>query len=111
MHKLLRELRSKQQIQKTYYVIGSEVQKPLHNGEVARMQRQGKWIQLVTVIEQHDAAPKSYLVQTQDDWVYKRNRQHILQTIESQCFLLNDNLIKRYLLERTRTTYRRTLTI
>ena len=78
-----KELRSRQQIQKKYYDIGSRVLSSLHKGEVARMQRQGKWVQ-VTVVGQHDGTPRSYLVQTQDGQIYRRNRRHLLKTNESR---------------------------
>ena len=56
--------------------MGSRGLSPLCKGEVARMQRQGKWIQ-VTIIEHHNMAPQSYLVQTQDGQIYRRNRRHL----------------------------------
>ncbi|XP_028412533.1 uncharacterized protein K02A2.6-like [Dendronephthya gigantea] len=87
---VVKKLRSSQQIQKKYYDIGSRVLPPLRKGEVARMQRKGKWVQ-VTVIEQHDRAPQSYLVQTQDGRIFRRNRRHLLKTNERQCDSFNED--------------------
>lgn len=75
-------LRAKQKIQKQYYDVGSRVLPPLQKGEKARMQREGKWSP-VTIIAQHGTAPQSYLVQTPDGRIYRRNRRHLLKTNES----------------------------
>jgi hypothetical protein len=86
-----KELRSRQRIQKKYYDVGSRVLPPLHKGDVARMRRQGKWLP-VTVIEQHGTAPQSYLVQTPDGRIYRRNRRHLLRTNEGHDDSVNDDL-------------------
>ena len=86
-----KELRSRQRIQKKYHNVGFGVLPPLHKGDVARMRRQGKWLP-VTVIEQHRTAPQSYLVQTPDGRIYRRNRRHLLRTNEGHDDSVNDDL-------------------
>ncbi len=86
-----KELRSRQRIQTKYYDVGSRVLPPLHKGDVARMRRQGKWLP-VTVIEQYGTAPQSYLVQTPDGRIYRRNRRHLLRTNEGHDDSVNDDL-------------------
>lgn len=71
----------RQQHQKRYYDRSSKPLSPLRNGELVRLQEQGRWKPAV-IIQQADTE-RSYLLRTPDGQVYRRNRRHLRNTKEN----------------------------
>ena len=77
------KLLNKQVMQKHYYDRNSRSLSYLQKGEVVRvqLQPQGKWVP--GIIHELDDNPRSYIVETPDGGMYRRNRKFILQSNES----------------------------
>ena len=76
--------------QKRYYDPGSKPLKPLHISETVRIRRKKLW-EPAEVINQHDS--RSYSVRTLDGAIYRRNRRHLLKTLEQTPLELKANLL------------------
>lgn len=76
-----KSLQDRQLKQKLYYDRGTRDLPALEEGEKVRLRTEKHW-QPAVVVKKHEK-PRSYLVQTQDGKVYRRNRKHLIKTKES----------------------------
>jgi hypothetical protein len=79
---LQKAVNQRKQRQKLYYDRGAKALKPLKPGQFIHMQRHGEW--RPAVVSRETEWPRSYIVQTEDGGVYRRNRRHLLDTQETQ---------------------------
>ena len=77
------QLKERQKKQKHYYDHGAKLLPPLNVGERVTIQKEGIW-QPATVIECHQN-PRSYVVETQDARLYRRNRRALQRSQERMC--------------------------
>ena len=70
----------KQQLQKNMYDKNAKDMEPLEKGEIVQI-RSNKWNP--AIVKNVHMNPRSYIVESEDGGVYRRNRRHLLKTGES----------------------------
>jgi hypothetical protein len=83
-----KQLEERQQRQKQYYDAGSRDLQPLQPGDVVRVKNDGQW-QGGKVVSLHEL-PRSYIVQTENGSLLRRNRRHLIKTSEEPPNVITD---------------------
>lgn len=76
------KLKEKQLIQKSYYDRQTRCLPELYAGEKVRIQKGQEW-QPAVIVNRHKQ-PRSFIVQTPDGRIDRRNRKHLLKTGEKE---------------------------
>ena len=81
--KFISQREKQQQKQKLYHDQSAKPLPELHDGESVRIKKspEAKWEPAIVLRAKYQT-PRSYLVQTSDGTVYRRNRRHLLKTKE-----------------------------
>ena len=83
------KLLTKQVYQKKYYDVGSKPLKPLETGDPVRI-RQGDGLWKPAIVSSKYPTKRSYVVETPDGGVYRRNRSDLIKTNDKVSIPTND---------------------
>ena len=81
-----REMRDRQKRQKYHFDGNAKPLPPLLDSDVVRLRHNNEWTQ--AIVRQTDVAPRSYVVETQDGSVLRRNRRHLIRTQEDKPIIM-----------------------